>query len=104
MFVLELDKAAYAAQTNPMNSHINVGSGTEISIGDLARLVARVTGFTGKIAFDATKPGGTPRKLLDTSRLNQMGWSAQIGLEEGVRNTYAWYRDALASQVGLRRG
>ena len=103
MFILELDQAAYAAPTSPMNSHINIGSGAEISIGDLARLVARVTGFKGEIAFDATKPDGTPRKLLDCTRIMQMGWRAQIGLEDGLRKTYAWYLDALASQTSLRQ-
>lgn len=71
---------------------INVGSGQEISIGDLARLVARETGFSGQLVFDASKPDGTPRKLMDSSRLSALGWSPKISLEQGIRDTIAWYR------------
>lgn len=71
---------------------INVGSGQEISIGDLARLVARETGFAGRIVFDASKPDGTPRKIMESSRLAALGWSAKIPLDEGLRDTIAWYR------------
>ena len=100
LFVLNLDKDTYDANTDPMLSHINVGSGTDISILELAQLVARVTGFDGQITTDTTKPDGTMRKLMDVSRLSSMGWSASTSLEDGVRNTYDWYLenvDALRS-------
>jgi GDP-L-fucose synthase len=74
---------------------VNVGTGTDLSIRDLAALVARVVGYDGALTWDTTKPDGTPRKLLDTSRIQELGWSAEIGLEEGVRSTYAWFLDHL---------
>jgi len=91
LFVLDLDKASYDANTDPMLSHINVGSGVDITILDLAQMVARVTGFQGHIVTDPDKPDGTPRKLMDVSRLTAMGWRARIGLEEGVADTYRWF-------------
>lgn len=91
LFVLNLDKALYERETDPMLSHINVGSGSDVSIADLARLVADVTGFQGRITFDASKPDGTMRKLMDVSRLSRMGWSASIPLEQGLRDTYEWF-------------
>jgi GDP-L-fucose synthase len=99
VFLLNLPKDIYAANTQPMLSHINVGTGSDVSIADLARVIAQVTGFAGRIAFDTTKPDGTPRKLLDVSRLTNMGWRASIPLEEGIRQTYDWY---LANQEQLR--
>ena len=93
LFMLDLDKAVYDANTDPMLSHINVGCGEDISILDLARLVARVVGYEGRIATDPAKPDGTPRKLMDVSRLGAMGWQATIGLEDGVAGTYRWYLD-----------
>ncbi|MDJ0820337.1 MAG: GDP-L-fucose synthase [Paracoccaceae bacterium] len=91
LFVLDLDRDTYAANTQPMLSHINVGSGTDISILDLARLVAKVTGYQGRISNDPSKPDGTMKKLMDVSRLADMGWRAQIGLEAGVAGTYDWF-------------
>ncbi len=91
--VLELDPATYAAHTQPMLSHINVGTGVDCTIRELAETVARVTGFTGRLDFDASKPDGTPRKLLDVSRLKSLGWSASISLEEGLRDAYAWFSE-----------
>ena len=91
LFVMDLDRAVYEANTEPQLSHINVGTGEDIPIGDLARLVAEITGFTGKIDFDTTKPDGTPRKLMNVTRLADMGWRAQIGLREGVESTYQWF-------------
>jgi nucleoside-diphosphate-sugar epimerase len=99
VFLLNLPKDIYAANTQPMLSHINVGTGSDVSIADLARVIAQVTGFEGRIAFDTTKPDGPPRKLLDVSRLTNMGWKASIPLEEGIRQTYDWY---LANQEQLR--
>lgn len=93
LFVLDLPKGIYDANTQPMLSHINVGSGSDVSILDLARMVAQVTGFTGRIETDPTKPDGTMRKLMDVSRLADMGWKAGIGLETGIADTYRWFLD-----------
>ncbi len=91
LFVLDLPWDVYKANTEPMLSHINVGSGVDISILDLARKVARITGFQGRITTDTSKPDGTPRKLLDVSRLARMGWQARIPLGQGIEETYRWY-------------
>ncbi|MCC0053099.1 MAG: GDP-L-fucose synthase [Rhodobiaceae bacterium] len=91
LFVLGLDKDVYDRETNPMLSHINVGTGADVTIRELAETVARVTGFAGKITFDATRPDGPPRKLLDVSRLAGLGWAASVGLEDGIRHTYEWF-------------
>src|SRR5690606_1906293 len=91
LFVLDLDKRLYDMETDPMLSHINVGTGNDVSIADLARLIADVTGFEGQITFDTSKPDGTMRKLMDVSRLTRMGWSASIPLEQGLRDTYDWF-------------
>jgi nucleoside-diphosphate-sugar epimerase len=93
LFVLDLDKATYDANTRPMLSHINVGTGQDITILELAEMVARVTGFQGRILTDLEKPDGNPRKLMDVSRLTSMGWRARIGLEEGIMDTYRWFLD-----------
>jgi GDPmannose 4,6-dehydratase/GDP-L-fucose synthase len=100
LFVLGLDKASYDANTEPMLSHINVGTGTDVSIMELARMVAEVTGFQGRIETDPGKPDGTPRKLMDVSRLAAMGWRARIGLRDGIAQTYAWYVRAQDSARG----
>ena len=89
--VMELARAQYQAHTSAMQSHINVGTGVDTTIGDLARLIGRIVGFEGRIVFDAGKPDGTPRKLLDVSRLRALGWSAQVSLEQGLAQTYADY-------------
>lgn len=91
LFVLNLPKSIYERFTNPMLSHINVGTGKDISILELARMVAKVTGYTGQIKTDLTKPDGTMRKLMNVDRLAQMGWIARIGLEQGLQETYDWY-------------
>jgi nucleoside-diphosphate-sugar epimerase len=99
LFVLDLPKADYDANTDPMLSHINVGTGTDISILELAQAVAKVTGFQGRITTDPSKPDGTLRKLMDVGRLAKMGWRAQINLEDGIAQTYQWY---LANLENLR--
>ncbi|MDP2229189.1 MAG: GDP-L-fucose synthase [Moraxellaceae bacterium] len=91
LFVLGLDSTTYAANTAPMLSHINVGTGSDVTIRELAEKIAGVTGFKGRIAFDTSKPDGTPRKLMDVSRLARMGWTASLSLDEGLRSTYAWF-------------
>lgn len=93
--VMNLDDSTYRKYTQPMLSHINVGTGEDCTIRELAETMATVTGFAGTLAFDASKPDGTPRKLLDVTRLHALGWKATIGLEEGLRNTYAWFLDNL---------
>ena len=89
--VMDLDQAVYQTHTQPMLSHINVGTGTDCTIRELAETVARVTGFSGKLGFDATKPDGAPRKLLDVSRLKALGWQSSISLEDGLRDAYQWF-------------
>ena len=91
--VMLLDEAAYRAHTQPMLSHINVGTGVDCTIRELAETVARVTGFQGRLVFDASKPDGTPRKLMDVSRLKALGWQASVGLEDGLRDAYRWFVD-----------
>lgn len=91
LFVMTLDRAAYEANTQPMLSHINVGTGEDVSIRELAETLAEVTGFNGRLVFDATKPDGTPRKLMDVSRLAAMGWRARTGLRDGIEGTYRWF-------------
>lgn len=93
LFVADLDQETYAANTQDMLSHINVGSGTDVSILELAQMVARVTGFQGAIITDPSKPDGTMKKLMDVSRLADMGWRASIGLEAGIKETYQWFLD-----------
>ncbi|WP_020041633.1 GDP-L-fucose synthase [Salipiger mucosus] len=95
LFILGLPTETYAANTEPMLSHINVGSGSEISIKDLATMVANIVGFHGDLRFDTSKPDGTPRKLMDVTRLSNMGWAAKIELRDGIAQTYRWYLDNL---------
>ena len=91
LFVLDLPKPDYDAGTSAMLSHINVGSGTDVSILELAKLVAKITNYSGRILTDKTKPDGAPRKLMDVSRMKSMGWHANIALEDGVSETYSWF-------------
>jgi len=87
--VMNLDKSAYALHTQPMLSHINVGCDSDITIGELAELIAKTVGFLGKIEFDVSRPDGTPRKLMDSSRIKGFGWSPKIHLKEGLAMAYA---------------
>ncbi len=89
--VMELDSETYQANTKPMLSHINVGTGVDCTIRELAETIARVAGFSGKLSFDSSKPDGTPRKLMDVARLKALGWEASITLEEGLRDAYRWF-------------
>jgi GDP-L-fucose synthase len=88
VYVMNLPIATYAQYTQPMLSHINVGCGEDITIGELADTIGRVIGYRGDIVFDASKPDGTPRKLMDSSRLNSLGWKAEVGLEVGLNLAY----------------
>ncbi|MBK1646661.1 GDP-fucose synthetase [Thiocapsa imhoffii] len=96
--LMALERDRYQAATQPMCSHVNAGTGVDVSIRELAEIIAAVVGFTGEICFDPTKPDGTPRKLLDVRRLTELGWTARMGLRDGLADTYAWFlghRDAL---------
>ncbi len=93
IYVMNLDQATYEANTQPMLSHINVGTGIDCTIRELVETVAKVVGYQGEIVFDTTKPDGTPRKLMDVSRLANLGWKAQVSLEEGLAVTYQWFLD-----------
>jgi len=99
VFAMELDAETYRGHTQAMRSHINVGVGEDISIRELAETVKDVVGFGGEIQFDASKPDGAPRKLLDVARLDGLGWRARIGLREGLAQTYEWF---LRNQGALR--
>lgn len=92
IFVMGLAKDVYDAVTTPMSSHINVGFGKDIPIRDAARLVAEVVGYSGPVEFDSSKPDGTPRKLMDSTRLEQLGWKARIALDSGLRQAYEDYK------------
>ena len=100
IFVMELDEVTYADNTQDMLSHINVGTGVDCTIRELVETVAKVVGYKGAIAFDATKPDGAPRKLMDVSRLKSLGWTYTTSLEDGLANTYQWF---LANQDNFRK-
>ncbi len=91
VFVMQLDKAIYDSQTEPMQRHINVGYGSDVTIAELANAVAKATGYQGNITFDTSKPDGTPRKWMDSGRLNRLGWKAMTDLTEGLRLAYSDY-------------
>ena len=91
IFILELDKKIYDNYTRSMQSHINIGTGKDITIREMATIMKKVVGFKGEIVFDDTKPDGTPRKLIDVSRISKMGWSYTTELEDGLEKTYKWY-------------
>ena len=91
IFVLELSKETYDKHVNPMMSHINIGTSLDISILELAETIQIVVGFKGFLKFDPSKPNGSPRKLVDTSKLKSMGWSYKTDLKQGLERTYQWY-------------
>jgi GDP-L-fucose synthase len=91
--------AVFLMRSYSSSEIVNVGSGDEVSIGDLARLIGEVVGFRGEIVHDLSKPDGTPRKLLDTSRLFSLGWKPEISLRDGIATTYAWYKETAPSAV-----
>lgn len=91
IYVMELDDKTYAENTEPMLSHINVGTGVDCSIRELAETMREVVSFEGQLTFDATKPDGTPRKLMNVSRLADLGWQASVDLKAGLAMTYQWF-------------
>ena len=97
--VMNLPAVVYKQSTQERLSHINIGTGRDCTIADLAQTMKKIVGFKGELIFDSTKPDGAPRKLLDVSRLNDIGWQAQINLEQGLRKTYRWF---LENETELR--
>jgi len=91
LFVLELDEETYQANIQPMLSHINVGTGRDVTIREMAETMRQVIDYKGKLVFDTSKPDGAPRKLIDVTRLESMGWNYTINLKEGLEKTYEWY-------------
>ncbi|NCN44876.1 MAG: GDP-L-fucose synthase [Thiomicrospira sp.] len=100
IFVMNLGSEAYQRETQPMLSHINVGTGIDCTIKELTETVAKVVGYQGEIQWDTTKPDGSPRKLMDVSRLERLGWKAKVSLDEGLTATYKWF---LAHQDDYRK-
>jgi len=97
LFVLELDEKIYKSNTQPMLSHINIGTGKDMSIREVAEIMKQVVGFKGEITFDKTRPDGAPRKLIDIEKLKNIGWTYNTNLEDGLQKTYAWYLKHLQS-------
>ncbi|VAW82525.1 GDP-L-fucose synthetase [hydrothermal vent metagenome] len=91
LFVLQLDRKIYQQNTSDMLSHINVGTGLDVTIRELAETMQKVVDYKGQLSFDSSKPDGAPRKLIDVSRLTAMGWKYSVGLEQGLKQTYDWY-------------
>ena len=96
LHVMALEKLDYHQRVRPQLSHINVGAGLDCTIREVARTIAEIVGFSGKIDFDASKPDGAPRKLLDISLLRDLGWEAKISLRSGLEQTYRWYLEHLS--------
>jgi GDP-L-fucose synthase len=97
VFVMNLPASTYAQQTQPQRSHLNVGYGSDVTILELAQQVATTVGYAGHILTDPSKPDGTPRKLMDSSRLNALGWQAQVGLEAGLKAAYGEFLERIGS-------
>ncbi|WEB86416.1 GDP-L-fucose synthase [Providencia rettgeri] len=100
VYVMELNTETYQANTQPMLSHINVGTGVDCTIREMAETMAKVVGFKGRVTFDSTKPDGTPRKLMDVSRLKNLGWTYSVELGNGLSKTYQWF---LQNQHNFRK-
>lgn len=96
VFVMDLDKATYDQHTNPMESHINVGYGSDVTIAELAKEVGQAVDYQGKISFDSSKPDGAPRKWMDSTKLNGLGWTPQVGLPVGLQSAYQAYLTTLS--------
>ena len=93
LFVMDLPREVYDRETDPMLSHINVGTGTDVTIFELSQIVAQAVGFEGEVHTDPSKPDGTMRKLMNVDRLSQLGWQAKVELKEGISTTYQWFLD-----------
>jgi len=91
LFVLELDEETYQANTKSMLSHINVGTGKDVTIREMAETIKEIVDYKGKLIFDTTKPDGAIRKLIDVTRLSDMGWEYSVDIKDGLSKTYEWY-------------
>lgn len=100
IFIMNLDKATYNEHTEPMLSHVNIGTGVDCTIKELTETIAKIVGYQGTIVWDSSKPDGTARKLMDVNRLKSLGWEYSINLEQGLKKTYDWF---LENQEGFRR-
>ena len=96
LYVLQADKEIYQSNTSMMLSHINIGTGSDVTIAELAETIKDVVGYEGRLEFDVTKPDGTSRKLLDVSRLTSMGWGYSTSLHSGLQQTYEWYINSVS--------
>ncbi len=96
VYVMELDTETYEKHTQPMLSHINVGTGVDVSIAELAMIIKDIVGFSGEVMFDSDKPDGALRKLMNVSKLADLGWQAKIDLKNGIHSTYQWYQEEYA--------
>ena len=101
LFVLELNEQTYKANTQPMLSHINVGTGKDMAIREMAETMKQVVGYQGKVIFDTARPDGTLRKLVNISKLKKMGWTYNTSIEAGLKETYKWYTNNLCKNRGL---
>jgi GDP-L-fucose synthase len=97
VFIMHLDRTTYDSQTSPMQSHINVGFGSDMTIAELATAVAKATGYQGNIIFDPSKPDGAPRKWMDSGRLNRLGWKPSVNLDDGLHLAYTDYLNSVQS-------
>lgn len=102
VFVMNLEQNKYLENTTPMLSHINIGTGDDCTISSLADIIAKVVGYQGRIIFDSSKPDGTPRKLLNVSKLATLGWKSSISLEQGLNDTYQWFLKQDAKNINTR--
>ena len=102
VFVMNLQQNKYLDNTTEMQSHINIGTGADCTIKSLAELIAKVVGYQGSIIFDSSKPDGTPRKLLDVSKLETLGWKSSVSLEKGLKTTYQWFIEQDAIDINTR--
>jgi GDP-L-fucose synthase len=101
LFVLELDEQTYQINTQPMLSHINVGTGKDVTIREMVKTMKQVIDYKGKLIFDTTKPGGASRKLIDVTRLKNMGWEYKVDLKGGLKKTYNWYLNNKSNRTFL---
>ena len=99
VFVMQLDKEIYSSQVEPMQSHINVGFGSDVTIAELAQAVAKAVSYEGRLVFDASKPNGSPRKLMDSSKLNNWGWQPHVSLQDGLNLAYAAFVESSFASV-----
>ncbi len=102
--VMSIDSNTYREKTEPMRSHINIGTGVDCSIRELAETLCDVVGYEGVLEFDSSKPDGTPRKLLDVSLMHDLGWSASVPFKEGLRDTYRWFLENVAEKKAALAG